>query len=77
MQKKISKKILLDFEDNIKKIYEKGKIKGPIHLSGNNEENLIKIFKKIKKLTGYFRPGETITTHFYTELVLLGLKTKY
>tara|TARA_Y100000591_G_C21657788_1_gene606198 strand:- start:58 stop:654 length:597 start_codon:yes stop_codon:yes gene_type:complete len=54
MQKKILKKTLLDFENDIKQIYEKGKIKGPIHLSGNNEENLIKIFKKIKKTDWVF-----------------------
>ena len=33
----------------IKKIYESGRIKAPIHLSGNNEDDLIKIFRKIKK----------------------------
>ena len=43
------KKRLIDFELNIKKIYEKGKIKAPIHLSGGNENQLIKIFKKIKR----------------------------
>jgi pyruvate dehydrogenase E1 component alpha subunit len=45
----ISKKDLIDFELDIKKIYEAGKIKAPIHLSANNEDSLIKIFKKIKK----------------------------
>jgi pyruvate dehydrogenase E1 component alpha subunit len=45
----INKKDLIDFELDIKKIYEAGKIRAPIHLSGNNEESLIKIFKKIKK----------------------------
>ena len=40
---------LINFEEEIKKIYESGKIKAPIHLSGTNEEQLIKIFKKIKK----------------------------
>jgi pyruvate dehydrogenase E1 component alpha subunit len=44
----INKKTLINFEIDIKKIYEAGKIKAPIHLSGNNEEVLIKIFKKIK-----------------------------
>ena len=43
------KDILINFEDDIKKIYESGKIKAPIHLSGNNEIQLINIFKKIKK----------------------------
>ena len=43
------KKILINFENEIKEIYEKGKIKGPIHLSGNNEDQLIRIFRMINK----------------------------
>jgi len=43
------KKILIDFEKKIFSLYEKKKIKGPVHLSGNNEDQLINIFKKIKK----------------------------
>ena len=42
-------KDLENFEIKVKKIYENGKIKAPIHLSGNNERQLIRIFKKIKK----------------------------
>jgi pyruvate dehydrogenase E1 component alpha subunit len=45
----LNKKDLINFELDIKKIYEAGKIKAPIHLSGNNENSLINIFKKIKK----------------------------
>ena len=45
----LNKKFLIKFENEIKELYEKGKIKAPIHLSGNNENQLIKIFKKIKK----------------------------
>ena len=52
--KKKIKKTLIDFEKDIKKIYEDGKIKAPIHLSGNNEIPLIKIFKKIKKTDWVF-----------------------
>ena len=44
----MNKKQLIEFEKRIKKIYENGKIKAPIHLSGNNEDKLISIFKKIK-----------------------------
>ena len=40
---------LIDFELKVKKAYEEGKIKAPIHLSGNNEDQLIEIFKKINK----------------------------
>lgn len=43
------KKKLIEFENKVITIYEKGKIRGPIHLSGNNENHLIKIFRKIKK----------------------------
>ncbi len=43
------KKKLIDFENKIKKIYEAGKIRAPIHLSRGNERQLIKIFKRIKK----------------------------
>lgn len=42
-------KKLQDFENKVKKIYESGKIKAPIHLSKGNERNLIKIFKSIKR----------------------------
>jgi pyruvate dehydrogenase E1 component alpha subunit len=45
----MNKNDLLKFEEKIKIIYESGKIRAPIHLSGNNEEPLIKIFKKIKR----------------------------
>ena len=40
---------LITFEDKIKKIYEKGKITAPIHLSKGNEKQLIKIFSYINK----------------------------
>jgi TPP-dependent pyruvate/acetoin dehydrogenase alpha subunit len=38
---------LVDFEKEVAENYEAGKIKGPIHLSDGNEEDLIKIFAKI------------------------------
>ena len=47
-RKRINEKFLKKFEIDIKLLYEKGKIRAPIHLSGNNEKQLIKIFKKIK-----------------------------
>tara|TARA_Y100001970_G_scaffold261002_1_gene343657 strand:- start:892 stop:1485 length:594 start_codon:yes stop_codon:yes gene_type:complete len=40
---------LINFENKVFEIYERKKIRAPIHLSGNNEIQLIKIFKKIKK----------------------------
>ena len=39
---------LINFEILIKTLYEEGRIKAPIHLSGNNEDQLIQIFRKIK-----------------------------
>mgnify|MGYP003315820608 CR=1 FL=1 len=36
------------FLGGLKKIYESGKIRAPIHLSGNNEAQLIKFFSNIK-----------------------------
>jgi pyruvate dehydrogenase E1 component alpha subunit len=39
---------LIAFEEEIAKLYEDKKIKGPIHLAGNNELQLIKIFKNIQ-----------------------------
>jgi TPP-dependent pyruvate/acetoin dehydrogenase alpha subunit len=47
--KEVTKNFLINFEKEVKETYEKGKIKAPIHLSGNNEIQLINIFKKIKK----------------------------
>ena len=46
----MKKEDLIKFEENIKKDYESGLIRNPIHLSGTgNEQELINIFKKIKK----------------------------
>ena len=70
--KKITKEKLIKFEEDIKRIYETGKIKAPIHLSGNNEDPLIKIFKKIKKKTGFFQHGEITIMLCYMEYLLTG-----
>ncbi len=45
----MNKKDLISFERRIQEIYESGEIKAPVHLSGNNEDELIEIFKKIGK----------------------------
>jgi pyruvate dehydrogenase E1 component alpha subunit len=39
---------LISFEKNIADLFNKAKIRSPIHLYSNNEKILIKIFKKIK-----------------------------
>lgn len=40
---------LIDFEEEIASIYEKGTIRAPIHLRSGNESQLIEIFKQINK----------------------------
>ena len=45
----MNKRELIAFEDEIASLFNDGKIKAPIHLYHGNEENLINIFKKIKK----------------------------
>lgn len=40
---------LINFEKRMVELFEKGKIPYLIHFSGGNEDQLIKIFKKIKK----------------------------
>jgi len=67
-----SKEDLINFEIEIKSIYEKSLIKGPIHLSGNNEEYLIRIFKHIDKKDYVF---STWRSHYHA--ILHGLKYDY
>ncbi len=40
-------KDLIDFEQEIANIFNEAKIKAPIHLHGNNEDQLLKIFESI------------------------------
>ncbi len=61
--KKVKK--LIDFELKVKKIYESGIIKAPIHLSGGNELQLINIFKKIRKKDWVF---STWRNHYHALL---------
>lgn len=50
---KITPEELIAFEDRVKIAYEAGQIKGPIHLSKNNEEQLIELFQ-------YIHPGDWV-----------------
>ena len=45
----MTKEELIDFEQEIADLFEQGRIKAPVHLSGNNEDDLIEIFKHIQK----------------------------
>jgi len=40
---------LIAFETEVKLLFEAAKIRGPVHLSGGNEEQLISIFKEIER----------------------------
>ena len=54
---KITKQELIEFENQIKELWENAEIPHYIHLSGGNEEQLIEIFKEIK-------PGDYVfSTH--------------
>ena len=68
----MNKEDLINFEEDIKKIYESGKIRAPIHLSGNNEDELIKIFKNIKKDDWVF---STWRNHYHA--LLKGIPKKW
>ena len=43
------KEELIQFEKEIVELFNDGKLKSPVHLSGNNEDKLIAIFERIKK----------------------------
>jgi len=45
----MKKNQLIRFENNVANLFNAAKIKAPVHLYSNNEEDLITIFKKIKK----------------------------
>jgi len=52
--KTMNKKKLIQFENEIAELFNAGKIKAPVHLYHGNEEHIIKIFKKIKKIDWVF-----------------------
>jgi len=56
---------LIGFERKIADHWEDGKIRGPIHLSGGNEDELIDIFKRIKKNDWVF---STWRSHYHALL---------
>lgn len=53
---------LIEFERKIADYWESGKIRGPIHLSGGNEDSLIEIFKRIKSSDWVF---STWRSHYH------------
>jgi len=45
----MNKNELISFEDDIAKLFNAGKIKAPVHLYKGNENEILDVFKKIKK----------------------------
>jgi TPP-dependent pyruvate/acetoin dehydrogenase alpha subunit len=60
-----SKEDLIAFEDDIISHWENGEIRGPIHLSNGNEEQLIEVFKKISPTDWVF---STWRSHYHALL---------
>jgi pyruvate dehydrogenase E1 component alpha subunit len=56
---------LIQFERKMADHWESGKVKGPIHLSGGNEDELIEIFKYIRKSDWVF---STWRSHYHALL---------
>ena len=56
---------LISFEDEVKVAFEAGKIRGPVHLAGGNEEQLIEIFALIKPTDWVFA---TYRSHYHALL---------
>jgi TPP-dependent pyruvate/acetoin dehydrogenase alpha subunit len=56
---------LIQFERKMADHWEAGKVRGPIHLSGGNEDELIEIFKYIKKTDWVF---STWRSHYHALL---------
>jgi len=56
---------LIAFEQDIFREFEAGHIRGPIHLSGGNEQQLIDIFKRIKRTDWVF---STWRNHYHALL---------
>lgn len=63
---------LIEFETLIVKHWEDGKIRGPIHLSNGNEEQLIEVFKRIKTSDWVF---STWRSHYHA--LLKGVPTDW
>lgn len=56
---------LIAFEDEVKAAFEAGKIRGPVHLAGGNEEQLIEIFSEVKPTDWVFA---TYRNHYHALL---------
>lgn len=67
-----SKQDLIDFERKMADHWESGKIRGPLHLSGGNEDQLIEIFTRVDKNDWVF---STWRSHYHA--LLKGINSKW
>lgn len=65
MKKMLTKEELIAFEEEIKEIYEAGKIRAPVHFCRGNEKQLIEIFKNVNKEDWVF---STHRSHYHALL---------
>ena len=56
---------LIAFEDEVAASFERGEVRGPIHLSGGNEEHLIRIFNEVEPADWVF---STWRSHYHALL---------
>lgn len=63
---------LIGFEKKMADHWEAGRIRGPVHLSGGNEEHLLEIFKRIKPTDWVF---STWRSHYHA--LLKGLPSEW
>ena len=63
---------LIDFENSVVNSWENGKIRGPVHLSNGNEQQLLEIFKRIKTTDWVF---STWRSHYHA--LLKGIDPKF
>lgn len=63
---------LIDFEARVKAAAERGEVKGPVHLSGGNEEQLLEVFRSVKEGDWCF---STWRNHYHA--LLHGLPEEY
>lgn len=65
-----TKQDMIDFEELIVKHWEDAKIRGPVHLSNGNEDQLLEIFKRIKTTDWVF---STWRSHYHAMLKEISL----
>src|SRR3990167_5700048 len=61
----VTKEELIEFEAEVCQMFNDGKLRSPVHLSGGNEDQVIEIFKQIKPTDWVF---STYRSHYHTLL---------